>query len=115
MSKALLGGLGRGRAWQLVLFTLISRLQGLELTLHTALSSEQELGSTVQYGCQSWAQCRAQRPITPTPSCPGRHGVDATPILSVTPLCRVVVRLMSREWLVTLVGRDVPVEAAMTG
>ena len=86
------------------------------MTLHAALSSEQVgLGSTVLHGCQSWAQCQAQRLVTPAPSCPGRHGVDATPISSVTPLCRAVVRLTSREWLVALVGRDVPVEAAVAG
>ena len=86
------------------------------MTLHAALSSEQVgLGSIVLHRCQSWAQCRAQRPVTPAPSCPGRHGVDATPFSSVTLLCRAVVRLTSREWLVALVGRDVPVEAAVTG
>ena len=71
-----------------------------DMTLHAVLSSEQGLGITVQHGCQSWAQCRAQRPITPAPSYPGRHGVDVTPISSVIPLCRAVVRLMSRGgWL----------------
>ena len=86
------------------------------MTLHAALSSEQVgLGSIVPHGCQSWAQCRAQRPVTPALSCPRRHGVDATPILLVTQLCRAVIRLTSREWLVALVGRDVPVEAAVTG
>ena len=89
------------------------------MTLHAALSSEQGLGSTVQHGCQLWAQCRAQRPVTPAPSYPGRHGVDATPISSVTPLCRAVVQLTSREWLVALVGHDVLseklVEAEATG
>ena len=86
------------------------------MTLHAALSSEQVgLGSTVPHGCQSWAQCRAQQQVTPTPSRPGRHGVDATPISSVTPLCRAVVRLTSREWLVALVGHDIPIEAAVTG
>jgi hypothetical protein len=68
-----------------------------DLTLHAALSLEQGLGSTVQHGCQSWAQCRAQRLVTPAPSCPGRHGVDVTPISSATPLYRAVVRLTSRE------------------
>ena len=86
------------------------------MTLHAALSSEQVgLGSTVPHGCQSWAQCRAQRPVTPAPSRPGRHGVDATPISSVTLPCRAVVRLTSRKWLVALVGHDVPVEAAVMG
>ena len=48
-------------------------------------------------------------------SCPGWHGVDVTPISLVTPLCRVIVRLTSREWLVALVGRDVLVEVAVMG
>ena len=61
----------------------------------------------MQHERQSWAQCRAQRPVTPTPSCPGRHGVDVTHVLSATPLYRAVVRLMSREWLVALIGCDV--------
>ena len=86
------------------------------MTLHATLSSEQVgLGSIVPHGCQSWAQCRAQRPVTPAPSRPGRHGVDATPISSVTPLCQAVVQLTSREWLVALVGCDVLVEAAVMG
>ena len=51
----------------------------------------------------------------PHPSCPGWLGVDATFVLSVTPLHCAVVRLMLWEWLVALVGRDVPVEAAVTG
>ena len=89
------------------------------MTLHAALSSEQGLGSTVQHGCQSWAQCRAQRLVTPAPSCPERHGIDVTHVSSATPLCRAIVRLISREWLVALVGRDVlsgkSVEAEATG
>ena len=89
------------------------------MTPHAALSSEQGLGSIVQYGHQSWAQCRAQRSVTPTLSCLERHGVDATPILLVTPLCRAVVRLISRERLNALVGRDILseklVEAEATG
>ena len=86
------------------------------MTLHAALSSEQVgLGSIVPHGCQSWAQCRAQRLITPAPSYLGRHGVDATPILSVALLCRAVIRLTSQEWLVALVGRDVPIEAVVMG
>ena len=87
----------------------------LDLTLHATLSLEQGLGSTVQYGRQSWAQCRAQRPVTPAPSCPGWQGVDVTSVSSVTQLHCAVVRLTLREWLVALVGRDVPVEAAVTG
>ena len=52
------------------------------MTLHAALSSEQVgLGSIVPHGCQSWAQCRAQRPVTPAPSRLGRHGVDVTSCL----------------------------------
>ena len=86
-----------------------------DLTFHAALSLEQGLGSTVQHGCQPWAQCRAQRSVTPAPSCLEWQGVDATSILSVTPLYCAVVRLTSWEWLVALVGRDVPVEAAVTG
>ena len=89
------------------------------MTLHAALSLEQGLGSIVQHGCQSWAQCRAQRSVTPTPSCPGWHGVDVTPVTSATLLYRAIVRLMSREWLDALVGCDVPLEksvkAAVTG
>ena len=77
------------------------------MTLHAALSSEQVgLGSTVPQGCQSWAQFQAQCPVTPTPSRPGRHGIDATPISLVTPLCRAVVRLTLREWLDALVECD---------
>ena len=90
-----------------------------DLTFHATLSLEQGLGSTVQHGCQPWAQCRAQRPVTPAPSCPGRHGVDVTPVSSATPLCRTVVRLISREWLNALVRRDVlsekSVKAVVTG
>ena len=79
-----------------------------DMTLHAALSLEQVgLGSTVQHGCQLWAQRRAQRLVTPAPSCPGWHGVDVTPISSATPLYRAVVRLTSREWLDALVGCDV--------
>ena len=61
-----LGGLGEpqqqiaeARREQLV---FVRRFQGYrdpDMTLHAALSSEQGLGSTVQHGCQSWAQCRA--------------------------------------------------------
>ena len=83
------------------------------MTLHTALSLEQGLGIIVQHGCQSWAQCRAQRPVTPAPSCPGRHGVNVTHVLSATPLYRAVVRLVSREWLKALVGRDVLLEKSV--
>jgi hypothetical protein len=90
-----------------------------DLTLHVALSLEQGLGSLVQHGCQSWAQCRAQRLVTPAPSCPRRHGVDVTPISSATPLYRAVVWLTSREWLDALVGCDVlsekSVKAEATG
>ena len=89
------------------------------MTLHAALSLEQGLGSTVQHGCQSWAQCRAQRPITPAPSCPGLHGVDVTPISSATPLYCADVRLTLREWLDALVGCDIlsvkSVKAAVMG
>ena len=95
---------------------LVHRFRGyrdLDLTLHAALSLEQGLGSTVQHGCQPWAQCRAQRPVTPAPSCPGLHGVDVTPVSSATPLYRAVVRLMSWEWLDTLVGCDVPSEKSI--
>ena len=78
------------------------------MTLRAALSLEQVgLGSTVPHGCPSWAQCRAQRLVTPAPSCPGRHGIDVTHVSSATPLCRAVVRLISREWLNALVGCDV--------
>ena len=85
------------------------------MTLHATLSLEQGLGSTVQYGHQSWAQCRAQWPVTPTPSCPRWQGVDATSVLSVTPLHCVVVWLTSWEWLVALVRHDIPVEVAVMG
>ena len=77
------------------------------MTPHAVLSSEQELGSTVQYGCQSWAQCRAQRPVTPASSYPRRHGVDVTHVSSATPPYRAIVRLTLREWLNAFVGRDV--------
>ena len=86
------------------------------MTLHATLSSEQVgLGSTVLHGCQSWAQCRAQRPVTPAPSYPGWQGIDATSVSLVTPLCRAIVRLTLWERLVALVGHDVPVEAAVAG
>ena len=90
------------------------------MTLHAALSLEQVgLGSIVPHGCPSWAQCRAQRPVTPAPSCPGRHGVDVTHVSSATLLYRAGVRLMSREWLDALVGCDVlsekSVKAEVTG
>ena len=89
------------------------------MTLHAMLSSEQGLGSIVQYGCQSWAQRRAQRPVTPAPSCPGWQGVDVTSVSSVTPLYCAIVRLTSREWLDALVGCDIlsekSVKAAVMG
>ena len=75
---------------------LVRRFRGykdLDLTLHAALSLEQGLGSTVQHGCQPWAQCRAQQPITPAPSYPGLHGADVTPVPSATPLYCADVRL----------------------
>ena len=40
-------------------------------------------------------------------SCLGRHGSDVTYVSSATPLCRAVVRLISRERLNTLVERDI--------
>jgi len=52
-----------------------------DLTPHAALSSELGLGSTAPHGCPSWAQCRAQRSVTPAPSCPRLHGADVTPRL----------------------------------
>ena len=76
------------------------------MTLHAALSSEQELGSIVQYGRQQGAQCRAQWPVTPALSCPGLHGADVTPVPSATPLYRAGVWLMLREWLDALVECD---------
>ena len=90
------------------------------MTLHVALSLEQVgLGSTVPHGCQSWAQCQAQQPVTPTMSCPRLHGVDVTPVSSATPLYCADVRLTSREWLDALVGRGVLseklIKAAVTG
>ena len=86
------------------------------MTLHAALSSKQVgLGSTVPHGCQSWAQRRVQRLVTPAPSCPGLHGADVTPIPSATPLYCASVRLMSREWLDASVGCDIPVMAAVMG
>ena len=90
------------------------------MTLHAALSSKQVgLGSTVPHGCQSWAQCRAQRPVTPAPSYPGLRGVDVTPVSSATPLYCADVRLTSREWLDALVGCDIlsekSVKAAVMG
>ena len=101
---------------------LVRRFRGyrdLDLTLHVALSLEQGLGSTLQYGHHSWAQCRAQRPVTSAPSCPGWQGVDVTSVSSVTPLHCAVVRLTLWEWLNALVGCDVPseksVKAAVTG
>ena len=89
---------------------LVHRFRGYrdpDLTFHAALPLEQGLGSTMQHGCQPWAQCRAQRPITPAPSCPGLHGVDVTPVSSATPLYCADVRLTSREWLDALVGCDI--------
>ena len=83
------------------------------MTLHAALSLEQGLGSTVQYGRQSWAQCRAQRPVTPAPFCPRWQGVDVTSVSSVTPLHYAVVRLTLWEWLNTSVGCDVPSEKSV--
>ena len=83
------------------------------------LSLEQGLGSTVQHGCQPWAQCRAQRPVTPAPSYPGLHGVDVTLVPSATPLYCADVRLTLREWLDVLVGCDIlldkSVKAAVMG
>ena len=84
-----------------------------ELTLHVVLSLEQGLDSTVQHECQPWAQCRAQRPVTPAPSCPGLHGADVTPVPSATLLYRAIVQLTLREWLNTLVGRDVLLEKSV--
>ena len=81
--------------------------------LHAALSLEQGLGSIVQYGRQSRAQCRAQRPVTPAPSCPGWQGVDVTFVSSVTPLHCAVVRLMLWEWLNASIGCDVPSEKSV--
>ena len=78
------------------------------MTLHAALSLEQVgLGSTVPHGCQSWAQCRAQRTVTLAPSCPGWLGADVTPVLSATLLYCAVVWLTLREWLDVLVGWDI--------
>ena len=78
------------------------------MTLHATPSLEQVgLGSTVLHGCQSWAQCRAQRPVTPAPSCPGLHGADVTPVPSATLLYCVDVRLTLLEWLDALVGYDI--------
>ena len=89
---------------------LIRRFRGyrdLDLTLHAALSLEQVgLGSTVPHGCQSWAQCRAQRLVTPAPSYPGLHGVDVTPVPSATPLYHARVWLTLWEWLDALVECD---------
>ena len=89
------------------------------MTFHAALSLEQGLGSTVQHGCQPWAQCRAQRPVTPAPSCLGLHGIDVIPVSSATPLYCTDVRLMLREWLDALVGCDIlsekSVKAAVMG
>ena len=86
------------------------------MTPHVALSLEQlGLGSIVQHRRRSWAHRRAQRPVTPAPSCPGWRDIDVTLISSTTLLYRAIVRLMSREWLTTLVRRDVPVEVAVTG
>ena len=78
------------------------------MTLYTALSSKQGLGSTVQYGHQSWARCHVQRPVTPAPSCPGWQGVDVTSVSLVTLLHCAVVRLTMREWLSASVGCDAP-------
>ena len=101
---------------------LVRRFRGYrdpDLTFHAALSLEQGLGSTVQHGCQPWAQCQAQRLVTPAPSYPRRHSVDVTPVSSATPLYRADMRLTSREWLNVLVGCDVSseklVKAVVTG
>ena len=83
------------------------------MTLHAALSLEQGLGSTVQYGRQSWAQCRARRPVIPAPSCPGWQGIDVTSVSSVTPLHCAVVRQTLWEWLNASVGCDVPSEKSV--
>ena len=99
--------IAEARREQLVFVRRFRGYRDPDMTLHAALSLEQGLGSTVQHGCQSWAQCQAQRPVTPALSCPGRHGVDVTPISSATPLYRAIVRLTSREWLDALVGRDI--------
>ena len=91
--------IAEARREQLVFVHRFRGYRDPDMTLHAALSSEQGLGSTVQHGCQLWAQCRAQRPVTPTLSYPGRHGVDVTYISSATSLYRAVVRLTSWEWL----------------
>ena len=75
------------------------------MTLHATLSSEQVgLGSTVPHGCQSWAQRRVQRLVTPAPSCPGLHGADVTPVPSATPLYCTDVQLTLWEWLTRWLG-----------
>ena len=85
--------IAKARREQLVFVRRFRGYRDPDMTLHAALSSEQGLGSTVQHGCQSWAQCRAQQPVTPASSCPGWHGVDVTRVSSATPLYRAVVRL----------------------
>ena len=111
--------IAEARREQLVFLRRFQGYRDPDMTLHAVLSLEQGLGSTVQHGCQPWAQCRAQRPITPASSCPGRHGIDVTHVSSATPLYRAIVRLTSREWLNALVGRDVlsekSVKAEVTG
>ena len=92
------------RREQLVLY-VIRGYRDPDLTLHATLSLEQVgLGSTVPHGCQSWAQCRAQWPVTPAPSCLGWQGADVTPIPSATLLYCADVRLTLQEWLDALVG-----------
>ena len=75
----------------------------------TALCCLTPAPRTAWHGRPSWAQCRAQRPVTPAPSCLGWQGVDVTSVSSVTPLHCAVVRLTLWEWLNASVGCDVPV------
>jgi len=61
--------IAEARREQLVFVRRFRGYRDPDMTLHAALSLEQGLGSTVQHGCQPWAQCRAQRLVTPAPSC----------------------------------------------
>ena len=45
------------RREQLVFVRRFRGYRDPDMTLHAALLLEQGLGSTVQHGCQSWAQC----------------------------------------------------------
>ena len=51
--------IAEARREQLVFVRRFRGYRDPDMTLHAALSLEQGLGSTVQHGCQSWAQRQA--------------------------------------------------------